>query len=97
MNKDTAEKTSLAMQMASCIVDNHLRNLQEVLTQDEFNEYAQKTGKIMGEIYVQVLRPLWEEFPELLPDKMDGGEYVVDENMYKDILEVLQKYASINS
>ena len=85
------------MQMASCIVDNHLRNLQEVLTQDEFNEYAQKTGKIMGEIYVQVLRPLWEEFPELLPDKMDGGEYVVDENMYKDILEVLQKYASINS
>ena len=85
------------MQMASCIVDNHLSNLQEALTKDEFSEYAQKTGKIMGEIYLQVLRPLWEEFPELLPEQMDGGKYVVDENMYKDTLEVLQKYAAINS
>ena len=52
MNKEIAEKTSLAMQMASCIVDNHLGDLQKVLTKDEFSEYAQKTGKIMGEIYL---------------------------------------------
>ena len=96
MNKDIAEKTALAMQMASCIVDNHLRSLQDVLDKDEFSDYAQKSGKIMGEIYVEVLRPLWEEYPELLPKQMEG-EYVVNEQMYKDILEVLNKYAAINS
>lgn len=97
MNKEVAEKTTLAMQMASCVVDNHLRNLQEVLDKEEFSEYAQKTGKIMGEIYTEVLRPLWTEYPELLPKQMDGGEYIVNEQMYKDILEVLNKYATINS
>jgi len=51
----------------------------------------------MGEIYTEVLRPLWAEYPELLPKGMDGGEYIVNEQMYQDILEVLQKYAAINS
>ena len=96
MNKEIAEKTTLAMQMASCVVDSHLRNLQEVLDKNEFREYAQKTGKIMGEIYTEVLRPLWVEYPELLPKQMEG-EYVVDEQMYQDILEVLNKYAAVNS
>lgn len=97
MNREIAEKTTLAMQMASCVVDNHLRNLQDTLDKEEFSVYAQKTGKIMGEIYTEVLRPLWAEYPELLPKGMDGGEYIVDEQMYQDILEVLQKYAAINS
>jgi hypothetical protein len=96
MNKELAEKTCLVMQMASCLVDNHLRNLQNVLDKDEFRQYAQKTGKIMGEIYIEVLRPLWANYPELLPKQMEG-EYVVNEQIYQDILAVLNKYAAIDS
>ena len=96
MKKELAEKTILAMQMASCVMDNHLQNLEGALDKKEFREYAQKTGKIMGEIYTEVLRPLWVEHPEFLPKQMQG-EYVVNEQMYKDILEVLNKYAAINS
>ena len=66
MNKEIAEKTTLAMQMASCLVDNHLRSLQDVLDKEEFNEYTKKTGKIMGDIYIEVLRPLWAEYPEFI-------------------------------
>ncbi len=96
MDKEIAEKTSLAMQMASSLVNSHLQNLQGVLPKEEFNEYAHKTGKVMGEIYVEILRPLWEEHPELLPKQMDG-EYAVNEQMYHDLLEVLNKYAAIHS
>lgn len=96
MDKITAEKTSLAMQMASTLVNCHLDNLRDVLSKEEFSEYAQKTGKVMGEIYIEVLRPLWEEHPELLPKQMKG-EYVVNEQMQKDILMVLNKHTAIGS
>lgn len=96
MDKEIAEKTTLAMQIASCVVDNHLRNLREVLDKNEFREYSLKTGKIMGEIYCEVLQPLWEEYPELLPKQMEG-EYVINEKMYQDALKLLNKYASVNS
>ena len=57
---------------------------------------SDKTGKVMGEIYIEILRPLWEEHPEFLPKQMDG-EYIVNEQMHKDIQEILAKYAPTNS
>lgn len=84
------------MLMISSILDVHLKMLQHNLEDQEFSKYRQKTGELMGVIYTEILRPLWAQYPELLPKQMEGGQYVVDEQMYQDLIQVLQKYAATN-
>ncbi len=96
MNRQIAEKTALVAQQSSMLLDSHLRDLQEVMSKAEFKATCQKFGKAMGEIYLQLLDPIWKEHPDLLPEKM-GGSYKVNETMYKELYEVVQKYACVSS
>ncbi len=92
MNKKIAEKTALVAQMSSMILDAQLRELKEVLDEEEFKALAKKFAKPMGYIYFELLSPIWDEYPELLPDKM-GGSYKINDEMYRELQEVVQKYA----
>ncbi len=92
MNKEIAEKTALVAQVSSMILDIQLRELKDVLDDMEFKELSKKFAKPMGYIYYEILAPIWDEYPELLPDKM-GGEYIISEEMYNELQTVVQKYA----
>lgn len=92
MNKEIAEKTALVAQISSMILDVQLRELKDILDETEFKEISKKFSKPMGYIYFELLAPIWDEYPELLPDKM-GGSYMTNEDMYNELQSVVQKYA----
>ena len=92
MDKDTAEKTSLIVQQSNAVLNQYLMDLQDNLDKKEYKEYCHKFGKVMGEIYCEILRPLWEEYPELLPKGMEGT-YEIDQKIFKNIYEIASKQA----
>jgi len=96
MDKVIAEKTALIGQQVSMILDSHLGDIQDSVETNEFKELCQKVGKVMGEVYFQLLDPIWKEHPELLPEKM-GGNYKINESMYKELYEVIQKHVNHRS
>jgi len=41
-------------------------------TTENFEEYRTVVGKLMGDLYLDAMAPLYSRFPELLPDYLDG-------------------------
>jgi hypothetical protein len=52
-------------------LDGSLHVIQSMCTPDEFKAYRQCIGKIMGEILLSVLNPLYAEHPALKPEELD--------------------------
>lgn len=50
-------------------------------TTENFNEYLTVVGKLMGDMYLDAMAPLYRRFPELLPDYF-GGTYQIPESAY---------------
>ena len=48
----------------------------------EANGGALPTGKVMGEVYFELMKPIYKEFPDLLPDYLDGP-YSIPETVYE--------------
>jgi len=45
------------------------------------NEYRTVVGKLMGDMFMDAMTPLYNRFPELLPDYL-GGPYTIPESVY---------------
>ncbi|MGJ8634498.1 MAG: hypothetical protein ACSHX7_11325 [Luteolibacter sp.] len=50
-------------------------------TTEHFKEYRTVVGKLMGDLYLDAMVPLYHRFPELLPDYLDGT-YKIPESAY---------------
>ncbi len=92
MNKKIAEKTVRVAQMSSMILDAQLRELKDVLDETEFKELSKRFAKPMGYIYYEILAPIWDEYSELLPDKL-GDSYKINDEMYHEVQLLVKKYA----
>jgi hypothetical protein len=46
-----------------------------------FIEYRTVIGKLMGDMFLDAMSPLYKRFPELLPDYL-GGTYKIPESVY---------------
>jgi hypothetical protein len=50
-------------------------------TEENFIEYRTVIGKLMGDMFLDAMTPLYKRFPELLPDYL-GGPYKIPEFAY---------------
>ncbi|MCG7200223.1 hypothetical protein MD273_10860 [Marinobacter pelagius] len=82
MNKDDAEKLSILLMQVSGKLDQSVRFVMDHDSKENFEKYRQRIGKVMGELFLEVLQPLWKEHPELLPEDMEGP-YKVDRAIYE--------------
>lgn len=46
-----------------------------------FEEYRNFVGRLMGDLFMDGMQPLYRRFPELLPDYL-GGSYTIPEEVY---------------
>ncbi|HEY3699071.1 MAG TPA: hypothetical protein VGK97_07050 [Spongiibacteraceae bacterium] len=88
MNQEIAERIASVVTQSSFILDSFLNELRGKLSPDEFSEYCKKFGKVMGEAYIEILAPIWKQYPELLPKKM-GGKYNFSDEIYKNIYDLI--------
>jgi hypothetical protein len=82
MDKNIAEKTSLLALKMGADLDNHLLMIKESCLESEFKKYQKATGKIMTELLVSYMNPIYEQYPELKPKEM-GGTYKIDTQVYE--------------
>ena len=50
-------------------------------TEENFTEYRRVVGKLMGDLFLDAMTPLYKRFPDLLPDYL-GGPYEIPESAY---------------
>ena len=51
-------------------LDESVVLVQQNASPDEFNNYRLSVGKMMGEMLVEVMNPIFEEYPDLKPDQL---------------------------
>ncbi len=70
MNKDAADTLAKIYRRLSGALNNSLLEMQPVCTAEEFRVQKQIIGRMMGIIHLDVLTPLFEEFPEIIPEDL---------------------------
>ena len=54
--------------------------------EEEFEAYKYQVGKCMGEIYLSILEPIFEEHPDLLPENL-GGSFKMDKDFQRQVVD----------
>lgn len=70
MRKEMAEEIVRELLACSGHLDRSVALLQETLREDEFTQYRSLVGQAMGLLYIEVLRDLFLQYPELEPESM---------------------------
>ena len=70
-NRDVACQISDLMIEFSKKIDNSVRLVQEQCSVEEFRQYRLAAGRVLGEILLEIMNPLYGEHPGLKPEGLD--------------------------
>jgi hypothetical protein len=82
MTRNEAEKLSRLFLKIGGDLNQSIAFVQHHDSEEEFIQYRQVAGKLMGDLYLDAMEPLWKRFPDLRPDDM-GGPYKLSEDVYE--------------
>ena len=68
-NKDTAGEVEKMMRQCSETLNESIRRVMEMCTDEEFKVYRRVIGEIMGAIYLDVMQPIHRRYPDLEPEE----------------------------
>ncbi|HJW42344.1 MAG TPA: hypothetical protein VJ476_14100 [Rhizomicrobium sp.] len=71
MNRETASKVESALRAVSAQIDETVRIVMNECDRDEFERYRMIAGRLMGNIFGDVLSPIYEAHPELMPPELN--------------------------
>lgn len=67
MTRITATELEALLRNVSADLDRSIRIVKHGESEEEFVRYRTLIGRIMGEIFVEVLQPIYSQFPDLTP------------------------------
>ena len=70
MDKELAEETIRDLLSCSGKLDQSVAVLEGAVDEESYIRYRQLVGQIMGLLYIEVLRELFAQYPELEPESM---------------------------
>lgn len=70
MDKDLAKRMTEDLLSCSGELDRSVSALQNEVDKNFFHDYRRKVGELMGLFYIEVLRPIYDEYPELEPKSL---------------------------
>lgn len=70
MRRDLAEKICAALLECSGKLDRSVGALAGAVEAELFDRYRRSVGQVLGTIYIEVLRDIFDEHPDLEPDSM---------------------------
>ena len=70
-NKDSAIEISALMLDISERLNGSIRMVQDTCDEEDLKIYRRAAGKVLGEILLEVLNPLYVEHPSLKPAGLD--------------------------
>ncbi len=69
-NKATARKVEKTMWRCSAELNESIRLVRDTCPEAEFKAYRKTIGNIMGAIYLDVMQPIHQRFPDLEPEDL---------------------------
>ena len=82
MDRSDAEKLSLLYLKIGADLDQSVAFSQDHDDPENFEKSRKATGKIMADMMLDLMSPLWKRFPDLKPTYLDG-EYEIDPATYE--------------
>jgi hypothetical protein len=70
MRKDLAEEVTRELLSCSGKLDHSVGLLQGAVEEDFFIRYRRLVGQAMGTLYIEILRDLFRQYPELEPESL---------------------------
>jgi hypothetical protein len=70
MKRETAEKVLPLLMEASARVNEAIARVVEKEGAETAHAFRRAAGQVMGEIYLDLMRPIHEEHPELVPEEL---------------------------
>ena len=70
MNRETAETVVELMLRHGRELDESVRAVQTSANQAELACYRKAVGKIMGEMLLEIMNPIFDEYPDLKPPQL---------------------------
>ena len=67
MKKETARVIVDIMQSIAGRLNNSIFLVMEAADEDEVHRYKQAIGRAMGEIFLEIEAPIFEQYPDLTP------------------------------
>ena len=68
MRRDAAEKINALMLECTTKINESIRIVMDTCDEDEFVLYRRTAGRIMGDVFLDILDPIYKEYPDLDPD-----------------------------
>lgn len=85
MDRRTAQQIAELMLRVSSWIDQSTALVEDQSPGESAEKYKQAAGRVMGDILLEVLNPLYAEHPELRPTAL-GGMHVLDESVFPSSL-----------
>ena len=82
MNPEQAKELNHLLLRIGAHLDQSVAFVKDCDSDENFLRYREVVGELMGNLFCDALQPLWQRFPELLPDYLDGP-YKVPASAYQ--------------
>jgi hypothetical protein len=69
-NKEIAREVESAMRQCSGILNESIRRVMETCPEEEFKAYRRTVGAIMADVYLNVVQPIHQRYPDLEPPEL---------------------------
>jgi hypothetical protein len=70
MKRETAERALPLLMEASARMNEAIARVFEQEDAETAHRFRRLAGQVMGEIYLDLIRPIHEEHPDLLPEEL---------------------------
>jgi len=74
MTRDTAEQVVRALLSAVREVNDNLFLVQPEVSEAMYREYRKRSGEVMAAIYLDLMKPILKDYPDLDPGLEEPGE-----------------------
>ena len=75
MKRELAEQIVSKLHRATMEIDETIALVQKECSADELHEYRRAAGHAMGYLFTDIIRPIFQQYPDLMPEEMkDPGE-----------------------
>ncbi|MEV4779260.1 hypothetical protein [Burkholderia sp. LMU1-1-1.1] len=70
MQKEIAKEVNTLMLEFSARLNDSIRLVQQGSSKDEFENYREEVSKLMTIMYLDIMKPIHQRYPELEPDAL---------------------------
>ncbi|MEZ4310762.1 MAG: hypothetical protein R3F14_22190 [Polyangiaceae bacterium] len=74
MKHDVAKQVLAIAQRVTTEMDASISLVQNECSDEEFAEYRKAAGRVMGYLFADIVRPILQEHPDLVPEEMKHGK-----------------------